>query len=84
MDTKTAVVKPEPDGGLTVWCTTQSIHNVRILLGRIFGIPLSKINVKKIALGGSFGSSIQMNSVIPIAAALALKTKRPVKLVSSR
>ncbi len=84
MDTKTAVVKPEPDGGLTVWCTTQSIHNVRIQLGRIFGIPLSKINVKKTALGGSFGSSIQMNSVIPIAAALALKAKRPVKLVSSR
>jgi xanthine dehydrogenase molybdenum-binding subunit len=84
MDTKSALVKPEPDGGITVWCTTQSIHNVRIQLGRIFGIPLSKVNVKKTALGGSFGSSIQMNSIIPIVTALALKTKRPVKLVSSR
>ncbi|NLW07052.1 MAG: molybdopterin-dependent oxidoreductase, partial [Clostridia bacterium] len=67
-----------------VWCTTQTIHNVRQLLGQIFEIPLSKINVKKLAIGGAFGSSIQMNSTIPICVALALKAKRPVKLVNSR
>lgn len=84
LETKSAVCNPEPDGSLTIWCTTQSIHNVRILIGSIFGIPLSKVNVKKIPVGGSFGSSIQMNSIIPICAALALKAHRPVKLVSSR
>jgi xanthine dehydrogenase molybdenum-binding subunit len=84
LETKSAVCNPEEDGGLTIWCTTQSIHNVRILIGSIFGLPLSKVNVKRIPVGGSFGSSIQMNSIIPICAALALKAKRPVKLVSSR
>ncbi len=83
-ETKSAVCVPEADGGITVWTTSQGIHNVRILLGNIFNLPLSKINIKRITLGGSFGSSIQMNSITPICVALALKAKKPVKLVSSR
>ncbi|GAG56583.1 unnamed protein product, partial [marine sediment metagenome] len=84
LETKSAVCKPEANGGITLWTTTQGIHNVRILLGHIFNISLSKINVKRITLGGSFGSSIQMNSITPICVALALKAKRSVKLVTSR
>jgi hypothetical protein len=84
MEPKSCVCRPEPDGGLTVWPTTQSIHNVRILLGEIFGIPLSKVNVKRVPVGGTFGSSIQMNPPIPICAALALKAGRPVKLTLTR
>ncbi len=84
METKSAVCVPEADGGITVWTTSQGIHNVRILLGNIFNIPLSKVNVKRTTLGGSFGSSIQMNSITPICVALALKAKRSVKLVTTR
>ncbi len=84
LEPKSAVCRPEPDGGLTVWATTQSIHNVRILLGEIFNIPLSKIDVIRMPIGGTFGSSIQMNSPIPICAALALKARRPVKLSLTR
>ncbi|MEW6242920.1 MAG: xanthine dehydrogenase family protein molybdopterin-binding subunit [Bacillota bacterium] len=84
METKAAVCAPEPDGGITVWTTTQTIHNVRQLLGQIFSLPLHKVNVKRIALGGAFGSSIQMNSITPICVGLALRAKRPVKLVTSR
>ncbi len=84
MEPKSVVCRPEPDGGLTVWPTTQSIHNVRILLGEIFDIPLSKVNVKRVPIGGTFGSSIQMNPPIPICAALALKARRPVKLTLTR
>ncbi len=84
LETKGCVCRPEPNGGLTVWPTTQSIHNVRILLGEIFGIPLSKIDVRRVPIGGTFGSSIQMNSPIPICAALCRKAGRPVKLVYTR
>jgi xanthine dehydrogenase molybdenum-binding subunit len=84
MEPKSCVCRPDPDGGLTVWPTTQSIHNVRILLGEIFGIPLSKVNVKRVPVGGTFGSSIQMNPPIPICAALALKAGRPVRLSLTR
>lgn len=84
LEPKTAVCRPEPDGGLTVWATTQSIHNVRIILGELFDIPLSKIDVVRMPVGGTFGSSIQMNTPIPICAALALKAGRPVKLSMTR
>lgn len=84
METKACVCDPAPDGSITVYPTTQSIHNVRQLLGEIFSIPLHKVNVKRVAIGGTFGSSIQMNSIIPICVALALKAHRPVKLVSTR
>lgn len=84
MECKSVVCNPEPDGGITVWPTTQSIHNVRQLLGEIYSIPLHKVNVKRVTIGGTFGSSIQMNSVIPICVGLALKARRPVKLVTTR
>jgi xanthine dehydrogenase molybdenum-binding subunit len=84
MEAKTVVCQPEADGGITLWTTTQTIHNVRQLLGDIFQLPLSKISVKKIVVGGSFGSSIQMNSVAPIGVALAMKARRPVKLELTR
>lgn len=84
MECKSVVCNPEPDGGITVWPTTQSIHNVRQLLGEIYNLPLHKVNVKRVTVGGTFGSSIQMNSVIPICVGLALKARRPVKLVSTR
>ncbi len=84
METKAAVCQPLPNGGINVWATVQSVHNVRQVLGQIYGIPLSKVNVKKLSIGGSFGSSIQMNSIIPICVGLALKSGRPVKLISPR
>lgn len=84
MEPKTVVCQPEADGGITVWATTQSIHNTRIVLGQVFGIPLSKINVKRVPIGGSFGSSIQTNAPIFIGTALALKAHRPVRLSLTR
>ena len=75
LETKGAVCRPEADGGITVWATAQSIHANRQLLGRIFNIPLSKVDVKRTALGGGFGASIQVNTVTPICVALALKAK---------
>lgn len=84
METKSTLVRPEPGGGVTLWSTTQTLHNTRILLHEIFGIPMSKIRVIKVPIGGSFGSSIQVNPNVPIAVALALKANRPVKLSYTR
>ena len=84
LEPKTVVVKPEPNGGLTIWTTTQTIHNTRILVSKVFNIPMSKVNVVKIPIGGSFGSSIQTNPVVLVAVALALKTGKPVKISLTR
>jgi xanthine dehydrogenase molybdenum-binding subunit len=84
LETKSAVVRPEAGGGITVWSTTQTIHNTRLLLHEVFGIPMGKIRVVKVALGGSFGSSIHVNPVVMAATALALKSFRPVKMTYTR
>jgi len=84
LETKSAVCKPEPNGGVTVWSTTQTIHNSRILIHQVFGIPMHRINIKKVALGGSFGSSIHTNISTLIAVALALKAGAPVKVSLTR
>jgi len=84
METKCAVCAPETDGSITVWCTTQSIHGTRSLIAKLLELPFSKVSVKRLSVGGAFGSSIQMNTVVPICAALCKKARRPVKLLSSR
>ncbi|OYT38273.1 MAG: carbon monoxide dehydrogenase [Desulfurococcales archaeon ex4484_58] len=84
LEPKAVVVKPEINGGVTIWTTTQSIHNTRILVSQVFNIPLNKVNVVKVPVGGSFGSSIQTNPVVLVATALALKARRPVKISLTR
>jgi len=84
LEPKAVLCVPEADGKITIYTTTQTIHNTRILIHQIFGIPLSKINVVKVPIGGSFGSSIQTNILVPIAVALCLKAGKPVKLAYTR
>jgi len=84
LEPKVAVCKPEVGGSITVWTTTQSLHNTRILISQVFGIPMSKVNVVKTFLGGAFGSSIHTNLVTLIAVALCLKARRPVKIALTR
>lgn len=84
LEPKSCVCRPEPDGSVTVWPSTQTIHNTRHLIGEIFDIPLSKVNVVRIPVGGHFGSGIHTNPVNLIIVALALKARKPVKIVHSR
>jgi xanthine dehydrogenase molybdenum-binding subunit len=84
LEPKSVLVRPEPDGGVSIWSTTQTIHNTRLLIHEIYGIPMGKIRVYKVALGGSFGSSIHVNPVTNVAVGLALKARRPVKLSYTR
>lgn len=81
---KAVLCVPEVDGRITIYTTTQTIHNTRILIHQIFGMPLSKVNVVKVPIGGSFGSSIQTNILVPIAVALCIKSGRPVKIAYTR
>ena len=84
MENKAVVCEPLANGGINVWPTVQSIHNCRQLLGRIFDIPLSRVNVHRVAIGGAFGSSIQMSTPVAICVAMALKARKPVKLCLTR
>ena len=71
------------DGSLTVWSSTQGHFNVRDLLSRMLGMPVSKIRVIPMEIGGGFGAKGIIYSE-PVAAMLAKKANRPVKVTMSR
>ena len=72
-----------PDGQLTIWCSTQGAFTVRQQVSAILQIPLSKIKVVPMEIGGGFGGKIQVY-IKPIAAMLSMKTGRPVKVLMNR
>ena len=72
-----------PDGQLTVWCSTQGSFVVREQLAEILHLPVSKIKVVPMEIGGGFGGKINVY-VKPLAALLAKKTGKPVKVLMNR
>ncbi|MDO4766917.1 MAG: molybdopterin-dependent oxidoreductase [Pseudomonadota bacterium] len=86
METQAAVAQVDGNGDVTVWSTSQTPHPSRAILGKIFGIPASKIRVLAPPyIGGGFGVRIGLSGKAePIAMGLALLAKRPVKLVYTR
>jgi CO/xanthine dehydrogenase Mo-binding subunit len=70
-------------GRLEVWTGTQTPFNVRQDLAAIFGLPPEDVRVVVPPMGGSFGAKTFVRTEA-LAAALARKAGRPVKLVLER
>ena len=68
---------------LTVWTSTQKVFLVRSGLAELFDLAEGKIRVIGTKIGAGFGGKNAMR-LEPYAAALALKTKKTVRLVNSR
>ena len=73
----------EGPGRLTVWATVQNPFVIRDLLAEIFHLPLAKVRVISLNLGGGYGSKLYPK-LEPLAAALSHKTKRPVAITLTR
>jgi carbon-monoxide dehydrogenase large subunit len=72
-------------GEYTLWATSQSIHNHRLLLAlMILGIPFNKVRVIAPHIGGSFGTKGYIYPDMPLALFLAKELGRPVKWVDTR
>ena len=86
METHAAVAQWQPDGGLTVWSTTQTPHPSKMILAHVFGMPQSKVRVANPPyVGGGFGVRIGLSAKAePIAAVLAKLSGQPVKVVYDR
>jgi xanthine dehydrogenase molybdenum-binding subunit len=78
-----AVAEWRKDGQLTVWCSTQGAFAVRTQLAFLLNHPVSQIKVVPTEIGGGFGGKI-MVYLEPVAALLARKTGRPVKVLMDR
>jgi CO/xanthine dehydrogenase Mo-binding subunit len=71
------------DGTVTIWCSTQGAFTVRAQVAELLGIPVSRIKVVPMEIGGGFGGKIRVY-LEPVAAALSRKTGKPVKVTMSR
>ncbi len=69
---------------LTIWQSTQGVYSIQQTVAEIMELPLSKVRVIGHYMGGGFGSKLQADKSTIIAAVLAKKTSRPVKLFLTR
>ena len=67
------------DGALTIHTASQSPSFVRIEIARLLGWPENRVRVKTAFLGGGFGAKLYIK-LEALVAALALLTRRPVKI----
>ena len=69
---------------LTLWESTQGVYAVQSQVAETLGLPLSKVRVVGHYLGGGFGSKLKPGKYTIIAALLAKKAARPVKVFLTR
>jgi len=69
---------------LTVHDSTQSMHDVRDGLAEALGLPVSRVRVITEHMGGGFGAKQVAWKPTALAALLAMRTGRPVRLFADR
>ena len=71
--------------GVTVWGSLQCPYYVQKALMKLFDLPAEKARVVQLETGGGFGGKEEYPSMIGAhAALLAMKAKRPVKIIYDR
>src|SRR6266581_2348705 len=84
MEGNAILALPEPDGGLTVWVSTQAPFWLRKALAAALRMDEKRVRVIAPAVGGAFGAKIFPCAEHVVAAALALRLQRPVRWVETR
>jgi len=77
-----AIARPEPDGELTLWTPTQGTFLTRKTVAAQLGVPVSRVRVVPMPVGGGFGGKVCL--IEPLVALLARMVDRPVQLVLTR
>ncbi len=79
-----AVAVPEDEGRVTLYSSTQTPHYVHRALTKVLGLPASRIRVVACSNGGGFGGKSDPFQHEIVAAKMALKLGRPVKVSLTR
>ena len=72
-----------PDDRLTVWCSSQGHFGVRDSTSKVLGLPVSRVKVVPMEIGGGFGGKLGAY-LEPLAALLSKKSGLPVKMTMTR
>jgi xanthine dehydrogenase molybdenum-binding subunit len=84
IEPQNATAQTGADGRVTIWCSTQGSFGVRDQVASTLGIPVSRVRVVPMEIGGGFGGK-NTAYLEPLAALLSRKSgHRPVKLTMSR
>ncbi len=80
---ESGLVVPAEDGGVDIYVATQWLHVDRDQIAPCLGLPPDKVRLHLAGVGGAFGAREDVSMQIH-GAMLALRTRRPVKMVYSR
>src|SRR5579884_3954564 len=75
---------PEPDGGVTVWASTQVPHLVQRVLAESLGLPAHRVRVIAPDVGGGFGTKCSVYPEDVLIPLVAVRLGRPVKWIETR
>lgn len=78
-----AIASWSDEEGITIWAPSHIPYRARETYAAGFGLPEDKVRIIVPPIGGSFGSKYVLK-VHVIAAALAMSTRRPVKIIMDR
>jgi CO/xanthine dehydrogenase Mo-binding subunit len=84
MEPMATVAETDGNGRLTVWTSTQSVFLARDRMAKALERPASSIRVIQPTVGGGFGAKIVEERSSLIAAFLATRVDRPVRLALNR
>jgi aerobic carbon-monoxide dehydrogenase large subunit len=85
MEPRAVCVVPQPFGGeYIVYSSTQIPHILKVMLGLTVGIPEQKLRVIAPAVGGGFGSKLNVYAEEVLCLALARKLRKPVRWTETR
>ncbi|MEQ1787158.1 MAG: xanthine dehydrogenase family protein molybdopterin-binding subunit, partial [Acidimicrobiales bacterium] len=85
MEPRGVVVVPQPHGGeYTVWASTQIPHILKVMLAATAGVPEHKLRVVAPAVGGGFGSKLDVYAEELIALAVARQLRVPARWTEGR
>lgn len=82
LEPRACVASVDALGAVTVWTSTQALFYTRSEVAEALGLPAHRVRVVAMPLGGGFGGKFVL--LEPLAAALALATRRPVSVVLTR
>jgi 4-hydroxybenzoyl-CoA reductase alpha subunit len=84
MEPQATVADFDLSGKLNVWTSSQGPFLKRAKLAGTLGLPLDNVRVLKAYVGGAYGGKVDLFSHEFCASLLAMKSRRPVKIVCTR
>jgi CO/xanthine dehydrogenase Mo-binding subunit len=85
IETNGVIAQFDAERGVTVWGSLQCPYYIHKSLMAVFSLPENKVRVVQTETGGAFGGKEEYPSILAAhATLLALKSRRPVKMVYDR